>query len=146
MPETEELPLIHDPRESLEKHFGFREFLSGQEPIVSAILAGKDTLAIMPTGGGKSLCFQLPAMVMDGLTIVVSPLIALMKDQVDSLVKKGVPATALNSTLSPLRAISPARRHSRRQIQARLRRARAFSQQRIFERAFKSRHRPVCRR
>ena len=101
MPETEEFPLIHDPRESLEKHFGFREFLSGQEPIVSAILAGKDTLAIMPTGGGKSLCFQLPAMVMDGLTIVVSPLIALMKDQVDSLIKKGVPATALNSTLSP---------------------------------------------
>ncbi len=101
MSEIAELPLIHDPRESLEKHFGFREFLSGQEPIVSAILAGKDTLAIMPTGGGKSLCFQLPAMVMDGVTLVISPLIALMKDQVDSLVSKGVPATVINSTLSP---------------------------------------------
>ncbi|NNE93662.1 MAG: RecQ family ATP-dependent DNA helicase, partial [Verrucomicrobiales bacterium] len=96
-----ELPLIHDPRESLETHFGFRDFLSGQEPIVSAILSGRDTLAIMPTGGGKSLCFQLPAMVMDGVTIVVSPLIALMKDQVDALTAKGIPATVINSTLSP---------------------------------------------
>lgn len=93
--------LIRDPHEALEQHFGFREFLSGQETIVSSLLSGRDTLAVMPTGGGKSLCYQLPAMVMDGVTLVISPLIALMKDQVDGLQKKGVPATMINSTLSP---------------------------------------------
>ncbi len=98
---TESNQLIHDPVEALEKHFGFGEFLDGQETVVSALLSGKDTLAVMPTGGGKSLCYQLPAMVMDGVTIVVSPLIALMKDQVDGLQRKGIPATMINSTLSP---------------------------------------------
>ncbi len=92
--------LIRDPLEALKTHFGFSEFLAGQEPVVSSLLAGRDTLAVMPTGGGKSLCYQLPAMVMDGVTLVVSPLIALMKDQVDGLVKKGVPATMINSTLT----------------------------------------------
>lgn len=92
--------LIRDPLAALERHFGFREFLPGQEPVVSSLLAGRDTLAVMPTGGGKSLCYQLPAMVMEGVTLVVSPLIALMKDQVDGLVRKGVPATMINSTLS----------------------------------------------
>ncbi|MFT5410709.1 MAG: ATP-dependent DNA helicase RecQ [Verrucomicrobiales bacterium] len=90
-----------DPLEALEKHFGHRKFLDGQAPVVSSILAGKDALVVMPTGGGKSLCYQLPAMCMDGVTIVVSPLIALMKDQVDALVEKGIPATMINSTLSP---------------------------------------------
>jgi len=94
------IPLIRDPREALKAHFGFSEFLSGQERVVSSLLARRDTLAVMPTGGGKSLCYQLPAMVMDGVTLVVSPLIALMKDQVDGLVKKGVPATVINSTLT----------------------------------------------
>lgn len=91
---------IRDPREALEKYFGFREFLSGQEPIVSSILTGRDTLAVMPTGGGKSLCYQLPALVRDGVTIVISPLIALMKDQVDGLTRRGIAATMINSTLS----------------------------------------------
>lgn len=93
--------LIRDPLDALEKHFGFREFLNGQEEVVSALLSGKDTMAVMPTGGGKSLCYQLPAMCMEGVTIVVSPLIALMKDQVDGLIRKGIPATMINSTLSP---------------------------------------------
>jgi ATP-dependent DNA helicase RecQ len=90
-----------DPLEALEKHFGHRKFLEGQAPVVASILAGKDALVVMPTGGGKSLCYQLPAMCMDGVTIVVSPLIALMKDQVDALVTKGIPAAMINSTLSP---------------------------------------------
>ena len=90
-----------DPLEALEQHFGHRKFLDGQAPVVSSILAGKDALVVMPTGGGKSLCYQLPAMCMDGVTIVVSPLIALMKDQVDALVEKGIPAAMINSTLSP---------------------------------------------
>ncbi len=93
--------ILRDPVAALERHFGFREFLPGQQPVVSSLLAGRDTLAVMPTGGGKSLCYQLPAMVMEGVTLVVSPLIALMKDQVDGLVRKGVPATMVNSTLSP---------------------------------------------
>ncbi|MCF6311858.1 MAG: RecQ family ATP-dependent DNA helicase [Verrucomicrobiales bacterium] len=92
--------MTHDPREALEKHFGFREFLDGQEQVVSSLLSGRDALVVMPTGGGKSLCYQLPALVMDGITIVVSPLIALMKDQVDALEKKGVAVTVINSTLS----------------------------------------------
>ncbi len=92
---------IHSAEEALEQYFGFRKFLDSQEEVISAILAGRDTLVIMPTGGGKSLCYQLPAMVMDGVTIVVSPLIALMKDQVDALVNRGIAATVINSTLSP---------------------------------------------
>jgi len=92
--------LIRDPRRALETHFGFGEFRPGQEPVVSALLAGRDALAVMPTGGGKSLCYQLPAMVMEGVTLVVSPLIALMKDQVDTLERRGIPATMINSTLS----------------------------------------------
>ena len=68
---------------------------------MAAVLGGRDTLVIMPTGGGKSLCYQLPAMVMDGITVVVSPLIALMKDQVDALERRGIPATLINSSLTP---------------------------------------------
>src|SRR5512137_1914195 len=87
------------PHQLLEKHFGFREFLEGQERVVESILAGDDALVIMPTGGGKSLCYQLPALALDGITVVVSPLIALMKDQVDALREKGIPATFINSSL-----------------------------------------------
>lgn len=91
---------VHDAREALRQYFGFREFLDGQELVMSSILSGRDTLVIMPTGGGKSLCYQLPAMVMEGVTVVVSPLIALMKDQVDALERRGIPATLINSSLS----------------------------------------------
>ncbi|NLF40409.1 ATP-dependent DNA helicase RecQ [bacterium] len=84
---------------ALERHFGFRAFLDGQQEAVQAVLDGHDTLIVMPTGGGKSLCYQLPAMMLDGITIVVSPLIALMKDQVDGLAAKGLPATFINSSL-----------------------------------------------
>jgi ATP-dependent DNA helicase RecQ len=84
----------------LEDHFGFREFLEGQERVMETILDGHDALVIMPTGGGKSLCYQLPALALDGIAVVVSPLIALMKDQVDALTEKGIAATFINSSLS----------------------------------------------
>ena len=84
----------------LKQYFGFTSFRPLQEEIIRDALAGKDVFALLPTGGGKSLCFQLPAMTRTGLTVVVSPLIALMKDQVDSLQASGVPATFLNSSLA----------------------------------------------
>ena len=86
-----------DPEALLASVFGFRSFRPGQEEIVRAVLAGRDTLAIMPTGGGKSLCFQLPALCLPGLTVVISPLIALMRDQVRALREAGVAAGALTS-------------------------------------------------
>jgi ATP-dependent DNA helicase RecQ len=85
----------------LERHFGFRSFRPHQREIVESLLDGRDVVALLPTGGGKSLCYQLPAIARDGLTVVVSPLIALMKDQVDSLEQLGVAATFLNSSLAP---------------------------------------------
>ncbi len=88
---------IHD---ALERFFGFREFRHGQEEVVQTILDGRDSLVVMPTGGGKSLCYQLPALVRDGVAIVVSPLIALMKDQVDALRQREIPATMINSTIA----------------------------------------------
>jgi ATP-dependent DNA helicase RecQ len=84
----------------LKQYFGFRSFRPLQEEIIRDALAGKDVFALLPTGGGKSLCFQLPALAREGLTVVVSPLIALMKDQVDALQASGVPATFLNSSLA----------------------------------------------
>ncbi|MFZ4777543.1 MAG: DNA helicase RecQ [Terrimicrobiaceae bacterium] len=86
-------------QKTLKKTFGYDGFRPLQREIIDASLAGRDTFALLPTGGGKSLCFQLPALVRDGLTVVVSPLIALMKDQVDQLVVAGVAATYLNSSL-----------------------------------------------
>src|SRR5882757_5867596 len=84
----------------LKQYFGFTSFRPLQEEIIRDTLAGKDVFALLPTGGGKSLCFQLPALAMPGLTVVVSPLIALMKDQVDALQASGVAATFLNSSLT----------------------------------------------
>jgi ATP-dependent DNA helicase RecQ len=86
-----------DPQALLAQVFGFQAFRPGQEEIVRAVIAGRDTLAIMPTGGGKSLCFQLPALCLPGLTVVISPLIALMRDQVRALREAGVEAGALTS-------------------------------------------------
>ena len=82
-------------------HFRLSAFRPGQEDVIRTVLEGRDCLCVMPTGGGKSLCYQLPALAADGLTIVVSPLIALMKDQVDQLQELGLPVTYINSTLSP---------------------------------------------
>jgi ATP-dependent DNA helicase RecQ len=93
MTETDELPLL------LKRTFGYDAFRPLQREIIDASLAGRDVLALLPTGGGKSLCFQLPALARSGLTVVVSPLIALMKDQVDALQASGVAATFLNSSL-----------------------------------------------
>ncbi|HSU53592.1 MAG TPA: RecQ family ATP-dependent DNA helicase, partial [Candidatus Dormibacteraeota bacterium] len=90
----------HDLVAVLKRHFGFTSFRPLQEEIILDSLAGKDVFALLPTGGGKSLCFQLPAMLHEGLTVVVSPLIALMKDQVDGLEENGVRATFLNSSLA----------------------------------------------
>jgi ATP-dependent DNA helicase RecQ len=89
-----------DPQQALEKYFGFREFREPQGEVISGILNGEDVFVVMPTGGGKSLCYQLPAILRDGVTVVVSPLVALMKDQVDALVTKGLSATLINSTIS----------------------------------------------
>lgn len=82
----------------LKENFGFEKFRPNQEAIIKGILSGEDTLAIMPTGGGKSICFQLPALLFPGITIVISPLIALMKDQVDSLKANGIQACFINSS------------------------------------------------
>lgn len=87
---------------ALKQYFGYDRFRPGQRPIIEAALDGRDRLVIMPTGGGKSLCFQLPALLQSGVTVVVSPLIALMQDQVDSLQANGIGATFLNSTVSGL--------------------------------------------
>ena len=79
----------------LESRFGFSSFRPGQERVVEALLAGRSALAVFPTGAGKSLCYQLPALMLDGVTVVVSPLIALMKDQIDALVLQGVDAVVV---------------------------------------------------
>ncbi len=88
-------------RELLKKHFGYETFRPLQEEIIAHCIAGNDALVLMPTGGGKSLCFQLPALKLDGLTLVISPLIALMKDQVDALCANGIMAAYINSSLAP---------------------------------------------
>lgn len=88
------------PEEILKKYWGYSEFLHPQKEIIDSVLAGNDTLAILPTGGGKSICYQLPAMVLDGITLVISPLIALMQDQIQNLNTRGIPAAAISSQLN----------------------------------------------
>ncbi len=91
--------LMQDAAEALKKHFGYSEFHPMQELIINEVLAGRDAFVLMPTGSGKSLCYQLPAVMKDGITVVISPLIALMKDQVDSLMANGIGASFINSSL-----------------------------------------------
>jgi ATP-dependent DNA helicase RecQ len=94
------LPMNLDLSSILEKNFGFTQFKSGQEQVIKTLLLGRSCLAVFPTGGGKSLCFQLPALCLDGMTLVISPLIALMKDQVESLQARSISAARLDSTLT----------------------------------------------
>src|SRR5918992_1515752 len=94
------MPSLSDAITTLRQHFGFDDFREGQREVIGSILEGKDAVVVMPTGSGKSLCYQLPAMILDGVTLVVSPLIALMKDQVDALQARGLPATFINSSIS----------------------------------------------
>ena len=98
------MPTLDDARRVLCDVFGFDSFRPGQARAIEALLGGRSSLAIFPTGGGKSLCYQLPALLLDGLTVVVSPLIALMKDQVDDLTRRGVAAARLDSSLTPSEA------------------------------------------
>ncbi|MEA4827414.1 MAG: DEAD/DEAH box helicase, partial [Clostridium sp.] len=94
--------MLERAKELLKKYYGYSEFRVGQEKNIDNILNGGDTFAIMPTGAGKSICYQIPALMLEGLTLVISPLISLMKDQVDSLNDMGIKAAYINSTLSQL--------------------------------------------
>ena len=104
------LPYLEDAQVGLVRYFGLDDFRPGQAEVVSAVMAGRNAVVVMPTGAGKSLCFQLPATLLPGLTLVVSPLIALMKDQVEQLCARGIKATYINSTLSELERAERQRR------------------------------------
>src|SRR5699024_4144550 len=92
--------LMNNAREALQEYWGYPSFREGQDEAIASVLQRRNTMVLFPTGGGKSLCYQVPAMVFEGLTVVISPLIALMQDQVQQLNKRGISATFINSTLS----------------------------------------------
>lgn len=92
--------MLEHARQLLQEYFGYESFREGQETIINYVLNNKSSLCVMPTGGGKSLCYQIPSLMLEGTTIVISPLISLMKDQVDTLIQAGIPATFINSTLT----------------------------------------------
>ncbi|WP_313893220.1 DNA helicase RecQ [Psychrobacillus sp.] len=92
--------MLENARQLLQQYFGYDSFREGQETIINFVLENKSSLCVMPTGGGKSVCYQIPSLLLDGTTIVISPLISLMKDQVDALKEAGIPATFINSTLT----------------------------------------------
>lgn len=94
--------MLEGAKNLLKKHFGYNEFRKAQEKVIESILKKEDTVAIMPTGAGKSICYQIPALIFEGVTVVISPLISLMKDQVDSLKEVGIEATYINSSLNNL--------------------------------------------
>ncbi|WP_434297572.1 DNA helicase RecQ [Clostridium sporogenes] len=94
--------MLQEAKNLLKKHFGYNEFRKAQEKVIKSILKKEDTVAIMPTGAGKSICYQIPALIFEGVTVVISPLISLMKDQVDSLKEVGIEATYINSSLNNL--------------------------------------------
>jgi ATP-dependent DNA helicase RecQ len=100
MTNTKHHHLLKNAEIILNKRFGYPTFRKGQEKIITGILQGQDTIGIMPTGGGKSICYQIPALLLEGTTIVISPLISLMKDQVDTLRELGMPATFINSSIN----------------------------------------------
>jgi len=115
----------------LERHFGYKSFRPLQREVIEQVLAGRDAVVLMPTGGGKSLCFQVPALALDGLTVVISPLIALMKDQVQALQGNGIPAAFLNSSLS-----FPEEKAISDQLHARTLKLLYVSPERLFQQGF----------
>ncbi|WP_224249717.1 RecQ family ATP-dependent DNA helicase [Hyalangium gracile] len=108
--QPQDLPHFTEAQEGLVRHFGLSEFRPGQAEVISSVLSGRNTVVLMPTGAGKSLCYQLPALLLPGVTLVVSPLIALMKDQVEQLCARGLPATFINSSLTELERAERMRR------------------------------------
>ena len=91
-----------DSKHQVLKHcFGYGSFRNGQEDVIDSLINGRDALSVMPTGAGKSVCYQVPALLLDGITLVISPLISLMKDQVAALIQMGIPAAYINSSLEP---------------------------------------------
>ncbi|MDX1807040.1 MAG: RecQ family ATP-dependent DNA helicase, partial [Paenisporosarcina sp.] len=92
--------MLDQARKYLQTYFGYETFRTGQEQVINQVLNGENSICVMPTGGGKSICYQIPALVLEGTTIVVSPLISLMKDQVDTLIEAGIHAAYINSSLS----------------------------------------------
>jgi ATP-dependent DNA helicase RecQ len=111
-----ERPTIEQARAALKSAFGYDDFRPGQTKAIESVLAGRDTLVVLPTGGGKSVCYQIPALVLPGLTVVVSPLISLMKDQVDALEARDLPAAFINSTLTSAQVADRLNRAARGEI------------------------------